>query len=167
LRDQILLQRAKAMRREPTPFEHKLWLALRAKRFNRAKLRQQVVIDRYIVDFACRIPCMLVVEVDGDTHAVQPDYDAKRTALLEARGYEVLRFTNREVATNFEGVLMTIADALNLSLSPSGERSAADRLPDDPTRSLAGERGSPQEADSPSPSASFGRSLLSPEGERK
>jgi very-short-patch-repair endonuclease len=120
------------MRREPTPFEEKLWLALRAKRFNGAKFRQQVVIDRYIVDFACRSPRMLVIEVDGDTHAMQPDYDARRTAFLEARGYETLRFTNGDVATNFEGVLMTIADALNLP---------------------------------PSPSASFGRSLLSPEGE--
>jgi very-short-patch-repair endonuclease len=134
IRDPLLIERAKAMRREPTPFEEKLWLALRAKRFNAAKFRQQVVIDRYIVDFACRMPRMLVVEVDGDTHAVQPEYDAKRTALLESRGYEVLRFSNSDVATNFEGVLMTIADALNLS---------------------------------PSPSASFGRSLLSPEGERK
>jgi very-short-patch-repair endonuclease len=130
----LLIQRAKAMRREPTPFEHKLWLALRAKRFNGAKFRQQVVIDRYIVDFACRSPRMLVIEVDGDTHAMQPDYDARRTAFLEARAYEVLRFTNSDVATNYEGVLMTIADALNLS---------------------------------PSPSASFGRSLLSPEGERE
>ena len=121
------------MRREPTPFERKLWLALRAKRFNGAKFRQQVVIDRYIVDFACRIPRMLVIEVDGDTHAIQSDYDARRTAFLEAHGYEVLRFTNSDVATNLEGVLMTIADALNLS---------------------------------PSPSASFGRSLLSLEGER-
>jgi very-short-patch-repair endonuclease len=141
------------MRREPTPFEEKLWLALRAKRFNGAKFRQQVVIDRYIVDFACRIPRMLVVEVDGDTHADQPDYDARRTAFLASRGYEVLRFTNSDVATNFEGVLMMIADALQISLSPSGER--------------VGERGSQPRAGSPSPSAAFGRSLLSPEGERK
>jgi very-short-patch-repair endonuclease len=39
------------MRREPTPFERKLWLALRAKRWNGAKFRRQVVIGGYIVDF--------------------------------------------------------------------------------------------------------------------
>jgi very-short-patch-repair endonuclease len=114
------------MRRRPTPIEEKLWLALRAKRFNGAKFRKQVVIDRYIVDFACRIPRMLVVEVDGDTHAMQPDYDAKRTAFLESRGYEVLRFANSDVATNFEGVMMMIQSALRLplspTLSPEGER---------------------------------------------
>jgi very-short-patch-repair endonuclease len=143
------------MRRQPTPFERKLWLALRAKRFHAAKFRQQVVVGRYIADFACRIPRMLVVEVDGDTHALRPDYDERRTVFLKERGYDVLRLTNNDFATNFDGVLMTISDALQISLSPSGAR--------------AGERGSRGELvnHSPSPSAAFGRSLLSPEGQRK
>jgi very-short-patch-repair endonuclease len=114
------------MRREPTPFEQKLWSALRAKRFHGAKFRQQAVIGRYIVDFACRIPRMLVVEVDGDTHALQGAYDEHRTALLESRGYRVLRFTNQDVGTNLDGVLTMIAEALGLplspTLSPEGER---------------------------------------------
>ena len=125
-RDRILLERAKAMRREPTPFEAKLWHALRAKRFNGAKFRQQAVIGRYIVDFACRIPCMLVVEIDGDTHGERQAYDTARTKFLERRGYRVLRFTNLDVGSNLDGVLMTIADALELplspALSPEGER---------------------------------------------
>src|SRR5438046_1388039 len=36
--------------------------------------REEVVIALYIADFACRIPRMLVVEVDGDTHAVEKAY---------------------------------------------------------------------------------------------
>jgi very-short-patch-repair endonuclease len=124
LRDPLLIERAKQMRREPTPLEHQLWLALRAKRFAGAKFRRQVVIDRYIADFACRLPRMLVIELDGDSHGTQAIYDAARTALLESRGYKVLRFANNEVASNFEGVLEAIADALPLSpaLSPEGER---------------------------------------------
>jgi very-short-patch-repair endonuclease len=112
------------MRREPTPLEQRLWLALRAKRFKEAKFRRQVVIGRYIVEFACRLPSMLVIELDGDTHGLQSGYDAERTALLENRGYHVLRFTNGDVASNFEGVLEAIAAALPLSpaLSPEGER---------------------------------------------
>jgi len=54
------------------------------------------VIGRYIADFACRIPRMLVIEVDGDTHAVQMAYDADRTA-LKSKGNRVLRFTNAEL----------------------------------------------------------------------
>jgi very-short-patch-repair endonuclease len=114
------------MRREPTPFEHRLWLALRAKRFQGAKFRRQVVIDRYIADFACRMPSMLVIEVDGDTHGDRDAYDAGRTAEFERRGYQVLRFANRDVRNNMEGVLMTVAEALGLplspALSPEGER---------------------------------------------
>ena len=125
-RDQILLERAKRLRREMTPLEAKLWDALRAKRLNGAKFRKQNVIGRYIVDFACRIPRMIVIEVDGDSHASQADYDQIRTRFLERRGYQVLRFTNRDVGSNFEGVLLTIQEALRLplspALSPEGER---------------------------------------------
>ena len=125
-RDKLLLERAKEMRRNPTPFERKLWLALRAKRFGGAKFRQQTVIDRYIVDFACRQPRMIVIEIDGDTHGGAKAYDARRTADLERRGYQVLRFSNHEVGQHFEGVLMSIQDTLRMplspALSPEGER---------------------------------------------
>src|SRR5688500_14373436 len=109
MRDQLLLARARQMRRELTPFERQLWMLLRAQRFQQAKFRRQVVIGRYIVDFACRIPRMLIVEIDGDTHADQQLYDARRTVDLEQRGYRVLRFANRDVRENIEGVLSMIA----------------------------------------------------------
>ncbi len=125
-RDPLLLERAKQMRRNPSPFEHKLWLALRAKRLDGAKFRRQVVIGRYIADFACRLPKMLVVEVDGDSHADHVAYDRTRTAEFERRGYQVLRFANRDIGDNLEGVLMTIGEALGRplspALSPEGER---------------------------------------------
>ncbi len=63
------------MRREVTAPELKLWLELRAKRFQGAKFRRQVVIGPSIADFACRLPTMLIVEVDGETHAEQRAYD--------------------------------------------------------------------------------------------
>ncbi|HET9811197.1 MAG TPA: DUF559 domain-containing protein, partial [Sphingomicrobium sp.] len=75
MRDQVLTERARHMRRELTPAERKLWYALRAKRFNGAKFRRQLVVGRYIADFACRIPTMLVIELDGDTHAGREAYD--------------------------------------------------------------------------------------------
>jgi len=126
-RDQLLLQRARAMRREPTPFEQQLWLALRARRFAEAKFRQQVVIGRYIADFACRLPRKLVIEIDGDSHGDQLAYDARRDVRLTALGYRVLRFTNREVGGNLDGVLTTIALALDAPSLPP--RSAAPSLP--------------------------------------
>jgi very-short-patch-repair endonuclease len=126
VRDQKLLNHAKRLRTRQTPTEQKLWHLLRADRFHGAKFRRQVVVGPYIADFACRTPRMLIVEVDGDTHAKQTHYDEGRTAFLESKGYRVLRFTNREVGSNLEGVLATIAQTLALplspALSPEGER---------------------------------------------
>ena len=69
---------------------------------------------------------MLVIEVDGDSHGIQVAYDERRSAFLVEQGYEVLRFTNADVATNLEGVLLTIQSALDSplspTLSPEGER---------------------------------------------
>jgi very-short-patch-repair endonuclease len=126
VRDQQLLTYAKRQRTDQTPLEQKLWHALRAKRFEGAKFRRQAVIGRYIADFACRIPSMLVIEVDGDSHGATQAYDSLRTTYLESRGYRVLRFTNHEVGTNLDGVLTRISaalrDPLSPALSPEGER---------------------------------------------
>jgi very-short-patch-repair endonuclease len=127
VRDQVLLERAKAMRKELTEPERRLWHALRAKRFQGASFRRQVVIGQIIADFACRRPKMLVVEVDGDTHAGRERYDAMRTQLLEKHGYQVMRFTNEDVMRNLDGVLLIIQQRLRTPPLPdplpvSGER---------------------------------------------
>ena len=112
MRDQVLLERARSMRRDLTGPERRLWHALRAKRFEGAKFRRQVVIGPYIADFACRLPRMLIVEVDGETHASRDVYDRQRSIHLQERGYEILRFTNSDVMTNLDGVLLTIQRVL-------------------------------------------------------
>ncbi|MFN3474247.1 MAG: endonuclease domain-containing protein [Blastomonas sp.] len=112
------------MRVEATEPEIRLWLELRAKRFAGVKFRRQKVIGNYIADFASRTP-MLVIELDGDTHDGREVYDAERTRHLESQGYRVLRFTNYDVMTAMEGVLMVIEAALQPplpTLSPEGER---------------------------------------------
>ena len=69
---------------------------------------------------------MLIIEVDGETHAESRAYDDERTRLLEGRGYRVIRFTNSDVIKNLDGVLQAIGEALASSplptLSPEGER---------------------------------------------
>ena len=107
------------MRREATAPEQRLWLELRAKRFEGAKFRRQVVIGRYIVDFACRAPVKLVIEVDGDTHAGREGYDDTRTCYLKGQGYTVLRLSNIDVMTNLDRALLTIQETLRLPLSPT------------------------------------------------
>ncbi|QDX25495.1 endonuclease domain-containing protein [Sphingomonas suaedae] len=100
------------MRQNPTPPEAHLWYHLRAKRFEATKFRFQTVLGSYIVDFTSRT-AMLAIEIDGDTHATQQDYDATRTSYLECEGFRVLRFTNSDVMTNLDAVLTTIANAIS------------------------------------------------------
>ena len=136
MRDPRLIEYAKQMRRDMTTAERKLWNHIRAKRFLGVKFRAQKVIGPYIADFSSREP-MLVIEVDGDSHAWQHDYDAVRTTYLEGQGYTVIRVWNVDVMQNLAGVLELIAyqletptlasespplpGASRLSLSPEGE----------------------------------------------
>jgi very-short-patch-repair endonuclease len=47
-----------------------------------------------------------MIEIDGDSHNSENAkvYDLERTQTLEGYGLTVIRFTNEEVLTNFEGV---------------------------------------------------------------
>ena len=110
----LLRDRAKSMRSEPTPSEHRLWQILRAKRLAGHKFKRQLVIDHYIADFAC-IGHRLIVEADGGRHSVS-EYDEKRDAYLQAQGFRILRFWNNEIFNNEEGVLTSIFDALTAPL---------------------------------------------------
>jgi adenine-specific DNA-methyltransferase len=62
-----------------------------------------------VVDFAC-LGAKLIVEVDGGQHS--DEKDARRTALLEANGFRILRFSNHDVLRNRDGVLAVIQAAL-------------------------------------------------------
>ena len=125
MRDRRLIEFAKAMRRDQTDPATRLWLQLRAARFQGAKFRRRKVIERYIADFSAREP-MIVVEIDGDTHGFQENYDEVRTSFFEEQGYRVIRFTNHDVMTNLDGVLTQLALFIHHpplpTLSPEGER---------------------------------------------
>jgi very-short-patch-repair endonuclease len=113
----LLRDRAKAMRSAPTEAEDRLWQILRAKRLSAYKFKRQLIIDDYIVDFAC-LQQRLIVEADGGQHA-ENAYDMRRDAYLRAQGFHVLRFWNNEIFENEEGVLICILDALRQPLSPT------------------------------------------------
>jgi very-short-patch-repair endonuclease len=109
-------RRAKELRREQTPAEQNLWARLRGKQLLGFKFRRQHPIDRFIVDFCCVRP-KLVIEIDGDGHALQGEYDDSRTAYLEELGYTVIRFTNRQAHGHLDAVLEEIARHLD-NLAP-------------------------------------------------
>jgi very-short-patch-repair endonuclease len=106
-------QFARALRQHPTRAEDILWRSLRGSRFNGAKFRRQVPIDRYVVDFYCHA-AKLVVELDGKQHEWFADYDAGRTEILQRLGIRVVRFTNEEVGGDLDSVLARIGAELRL-----------------------------------------------------
>jgi len=106
-----ILQHARDLRHPLTPAEKRVWAGVRNRRLG-YKIRRQHPIFRFIADFYCD-EAKLVIEIDGDTHAdpEQAEYDAARTAWLEAEGYPVIRFSNRQVYEDIDRVLEMIRDA--------------------------------------------------------
>ena len=103
------IPRARQLRRDATEVEKLLWQHLRQPPFKEHHFRRQATIGAFFCDFASH-KLKLIIELDGGQHAHNPA-DARRTALLEAKGYRVLRFWNNEVIENLEGVLTVLLAA--------------------------------------------------------
>ncbi len=78
------------------------------------ELTQQFPIGGAVVDFACR-SAKLAVELDGGQHDLAADEDAKRTRLIEAHGYRVVRYWNCNVMENLNGVLEDLLRHLSIA----------------------------------------------------
>ncbi|MBI2907424.1 MAG: DUF559 domain-containing protein [Chloroflexi bacterium] len=107
--DQEKVKQSKQLRRRMTREEATLWESLRKNQLNGLHFRRQQVIHGFIVDFYCH-SAQLIVEVDGDIHEQQRDYDAERDAVLTAHGFTVLRIRNEKVKEDLPGVLSRILE---------------------------------------------------------
>jgi very-short-patch-repair endonuclease len=87
-----------------------LWRELR-RAFPAAKFRRQTPVGPSFADFLS-FRHKLVIEVDGGQHALAGGQDAVRTALIESKGFRVIRFWNHEVLSNPAGVLQAIGAQL-------------------------------------------------------
>ena len=117
---------AKRLRREMTPPEIGLWLALRDNAES-LRFRKQHGAANYVLDFYCA-PARLAIEVDGEAHerGDRPQRDAVRDAWLASRGVRVLRYPAQEVLTNLDGVVRQI---LAIALARRGNKRANRRPP--------------------------------------
>ena len=109
---QLLLDKAKEMRKNPTQAESALWNYLSDNKLG-VHFRRQHPIAGYIPDFVS-LKHHLIIEIDGGYHleGEQPEMDAERTKWLNNFGYIILRFTNEEVLCNTEKVIEEITDQL-------------------------------------------------------
>ena len=95
------------LRKKMTKEEKRLWYDY-LKKIPETFYRQKV-IGNYIVDFCC-CEAMLIIELDGEQHYSEKgiEKDASRDAYLRDLGYRVLRITNHDLNTNFDGVCVWI-----------------------------------------------------------
>jgi very-short-patch-repair endonuclease len=102
---------AKQLRKTMTDAERRLWSRLRGNQIAGAKFRKQAPIENYIVDFVC-FERKVIIELDGGQHVAQAEKDAIRTAWLNSRGFNVLRFWNHQIFEELDPVLEAIGIAL-------------------------------------------------------
>jgi very-short-patch-repair endonuclease len=110
------LKQARALRREPTEVEKRLWRLLRDRRFGGVKFRRQFPIGPFIADFACPAH-RVVIELDGGQHAESLS-DRRRDGFMAGQGWRVLRFWNAELIENPNAVLARIGIAVGVSWDP-------------------------------------------------
>lgn len=106
--------RARELRKKQTPAEEIIWQQVRNRRLGVKIVRQKPLIVDYfgkkkafIADFYCS-EAGLAIEIDGDIHSKQSDYDSLRSLLLNQIGVRLVRFTNDEVLKNIDNVLVRI-----------------------------------------------------------
>ena len=100
---------AKELRKSMTHAEELLWNELRNRKIANCKFRRQHPIDIFIADFYCHEK-KLIVEIDGEIHNSQREYDINRTAEMENYGITVIRFENYEIENDIGTVLRKIED---------------------------------------------------------
>jgi very-short-patch-repair endonuclease len=105
--------RARDLRQSSPDAERAIWSALRNRQLGGYKFRRQHPVGVQFADFAC-IEAMLVVELDGGQHfePAAVEADARRTRALNANGFHVMRFDDRQALTEREGVLTSILEWL-------------------------------------------------------
>jgi very-short-patch-repair endonuclease len=107
------IKRARALRKNETESEKRVWRGLRLLRREGLHFRRQAPIGDHYVDFVCH-RAKIVIELDGLHHATpeQMRCDAERTKFLESVGYRVIRFWNVEANAD------SIAQQIRLLIGP-------------------------------------------------
>jgi very-short-patch-repair endonuclease len=86
-----------------------LWKNLQRSQLLGKKFRRQHSVGHYVIDFYCP-DCRLAIELDGAVHfnSAVSEYDARRTTYLNSLNIRVLRFENKMVFENLDGILEVI-----------------------------------------------------------
>ena len=106
---------ARQLRMSLTPAEARLWKYIQNRQLAGRKFRRQHSAGPYVLDFYCPRE-HLAIELDGAAHDHEQaaQRDEARTRYLASLGIKVVRFENRDVMSNLEGVLQVIKDCFGV-----------------------------------------------------
>jgi 5-methyltetrahydrofolate--homocysteine methyltransferase/ATP-dependent helicase HrpA len=113
---QNIKTKAKDLRKSMTNAEKILWKELRRRKQKGKYFRRQHPYGIYILDFYC-FEAGLVIELDGEIHLGQKEYDEERTRYLKSSGLKVIRFNNEEIEKRIDWVIMVINKYLEPNLN--------------------------------------------------
>lgn len=104
---------SRELRNNMTDSEKLLWGKIRRKQLKSYQFYRQRTIGDYIVDFYCP-KAGLIIEVDGGQHYSDKGKrkDKIRDVCMESLGMRVLRFSDKKIFGNLEGVLKEIGSYL-------------------------------------------------------
>ncbi|MBR5295148.1 MAG: DUF559 domain-containing protein [Clostridia bacterium] len=103
---------SKVLRKNMTPEEKHLWYDFLKKL--PVPVHRQKVIDSYVVDFYIAKP-RLIIELDGAGHRTEKGEaeDKLRDFRLKEKGFQVLRFTNKDIHNHFSSVCNEILSKIS------------------------------------------------------
>ena len=92
------ISNARALRKNQTDAERKLWSKLRSRQLCGIKFKRQVPVKAYILDFYSP-EYGLGIEADGGQHynCTMQEKDAIRSENLKPLGIRILRFSDRDI----------------------------------------------------------------------
>lgn len=120
-----LHERAREMRRNPSPAQEALADALTRVETGGYSFKRQAVIGSAIVDFACK-QLMLVIEIDGDADAA---FTAARDKSLTEVGYRVERIAAAQVLADPDAAAQRVSDAMRALHTERRAKRSASRRP--------------------------------------
>jgi len=125
------VDKSRKLRRNQTDAEKKLWALLRNRQLEGVKFRRQFPLEGYVLDFYSP-EYRLGVEADGGGHYENKgrQRDESRTKKLNELGVEIVRFSDRDILTNIEGIYERIKKVIEEKKNnPPHCRNAASRSP--------------------------------------
>lgn len=113
----LIFANAKHLRKNMTDAEIFLWMYLK-NGIEGLKFRRQHPIGVYIADFYCH-KVKLIIEADGSIHnrieIIEKDQQKEKD--LKDWGYNIIRFTNKQILSNTDFVIDKIKEKINLIIN--------------------------------------------------